>query len=165
MSRPACYLERMTGVLVLRPAELAERKALEDLQRRASLVWEDSREALKAHPEAIQLPAWQIEEGRVIVAERDGALLGFAALLLRADGEGELDGLFVDPPFWRGGVGAKLTAGAEALAARDGARVLHVLANPNAIAFYRAYGFVATGTVQMQFGPAFSMQKAITLPG
>lgn len=35
---------------IYRLAVPAERSALEDLQRRASLIWEEGREALLAHP-------------------------------------------------------------------------------------------------------------------
>jgi hypothetical protein len=51
---------------------------------------------LLAHPKAIERPIARITSGRVWVAERDGALLGFSALLPNGD-DFELDGLFVEP--------------------------------------------------------------------
>jgi hypothetical protein len=51
----------------VRLARIDERAALEALQWRASLVWEEYRDVLLAHPDAVELPAEQIAEGRTIV--------------------------------------------------------------------------------------------------
>ena len=154
----------MNTRLSVRPAIIAERKALEDLQQRASLVWEEYREALLAHPEVFVLPVEQIEEGRALVAERDGKVVGFAVVLLRDDGDAELDGLFVEPDMWRAGIGTRLMRAAEGLAALGGANVLHVIGNPRAKEFYLACGFVLTGEEQTRFGVGLSMSKAISIP-
>jgi GNAT superfamily N-acetyltransferase len=139
----------------------AERRALEDLQRRASLVWEDDRDALLANPDAIELPLEQITDGRTIVAEHVGELLGFAVVLRRDDGDAELDGLFVDPAQWRHGIGRKLLEHAERIATSDGAASLWVTANPRALEFYGACGFVTVGEVATRFRPAPRMRKTI----
>src|SRR5690606_7840816 len=118
-----------------------ERDALEALQRRASLEWPDYRDALLAHPDAIALPLWQIDDGFVIVAEKGGATVGFAVTLPRQDGKAELDGLFVDPPSWGMGVGRALAGRAAAFATAFGATELRVVANPRATGFYQACGF------------------------
>jgi GNAT superfamily N-acetyltransferase len=86
----------------------AERSALEELQRRASLMWEEDRAALLANPDAIELPLEQITGGRTVVAENAGQLLGFSVVLPRDDGDAELDGLFVEPTYWRHGLGRAL---------------------------------------------------------
>ena len=57
------------------------------------------------YPDAIELPARQIAAGRVFVAEWKGAIVGFAAVEPRADGESELDALFVDRNLRRRGIG------------------------------------------------------------
>jgi GNAT superfamily N-acetyltransferase len=139
----------------------AERRALEDLQRRASLVWEDDRDALLANPDAIELPLEQITDGRTIVAENVGELLGFAVVLRRDDGDAELDGLFVDPAQWRHGIGRELLAHAERIATSDGATSLWVTANTRALGFYGACGFVTVGEVATRFRPAPRMRKTI----
>lgn len=95
----------MTESLIIRIAETAEQKALEALQWRASLNNPGDRDALLANPNAIALPLDQIAAGGVFIAERDGVIVGFAAVLLRADGQTELDGLFVEPTMWKCGVG------------------------------------------------------------
>jgi hypothetical protein len=87
----------MVVELLIRPAKRAERCRLEALQLRASLRWEEYRSALLAHPDAVALPIEQILDGRTYVAERQGELVGFSVVLLRADGNAELDGLFLSP--------------------------------------------------------------------
>ena len=139
----------------------AERSALEELQRRASLMWEEDRESLLAHPDAIELPLEQITGGRTVVAERDGELLGFSVVLRSDDGDAELDGLFVEPAQWRQGIGRMLVEQAEHIAARDGSANLWVIANTRALDFYRACGFVTVGEVQTRFRPAPRMRKPI----
>lgn len=141
----------------------AERVALEELQRRASLIWEEDREALLAHPDAIELPLQQITDGRTVVAESGGELLGFAVVLRRDDGDAELDGLFVDPAQWRQGIGRALVEQAERIAARDGSANLWVIANTRALDFYGACGFVKVGEAQTRFRPAPRMRKAINV--
>jgi GNAT superfamily N-acetyltransferase len=139
----------------------AERRALEDLQRRASLVWEEDRDALLANPDAIELPLEQITDGRTIVAENVGELLGFAVVLRRDDGDAELDGLFVDPTQWRHGIGRELLEQSERIAASEGAASLWVTANTRALGFYGACGFVTVGEVATRFRPAPRMRKTI----
>jgi GNAT superfamily N-acetyltransferase len=139
----------------------AERSALEDLQRRASLIWEEDRDALLANPDAIELPLEQITDGRTIVAENVGELLGFAVVLRRDDGDAELDGLFVDPAQWRHGIGRALLEHAERIATSDGAAILWVTANTRALEFYGACGFVTVGEVATRFRPAPRMRKTI----
>src|SRR5512140_674045 len=94
--------------IVIRPARPTERSSLEALQWRASLANPGDRESLLANPDAIALPPEQITDGHVLVAQREGAIVGFAAVLPRPDGNAELDALFVEPRLWKGGVGRVL---------------------------------------------------------
>jgi GNAT superfamily N-acetyltransferase len=147
--------------LSVRLATIAERGALEALQWRASLVWEEYREALLAHPDAIELPSEQISEGRTLVAVLESTIAGFAVVLPRDDGDADLDGLFVEPDMWRMGIGTRLIREAEALAAREGADSLHVVANPLAEGFYVACGFLKIGEESTHFGAALSMRRPL----
>ena len=119
----------------IRPARIEERQALEDLQRRASLANEEHRAVLLANPDAIELPVGQIERGEVFVAETDGQVAGFAALI-----GAELDGLFVEPELWGRGIGRALVDVAVHEARRQGLSV-SVIANPAALQFYEKCGF------------------------
>lgn len=146
----------------IRPARLSECKALIELQRRASLEWEDYRAQLLAHPEVVDLPVSQIEAGLVIVAEQDGAAAGFAVVLPGEGDEAELDGLFVEPSLWGGGIGRTLIEEAAQLAMAIGSADLRVIANPRAVGFYEACGFALCGEAQTRFGPAPVMRRRLT---
>jgi GNAT superfamily N-acetyltransferase len=139
--------------LVIRLAQADEREELEALQRRASLALTEYREQLEANPDAIHLPPAQVANGQVLVAELDGRLAGFAALV-----GGELDGLFVEPDLWRRGIGAALLNEATHEARRKGL-ALTVIANPSARDFYKRCGFSLEGEAQTRFGPALKMSK------
>lgn len=137
----------------IRVAQPKEREELEALQWRASLANEEDRPHLEAHPDAIELPAEQVESGQVIVAEIGGRIAGFAAVL-----GGELDGLFVEPDLWRMGVGKALVDAAILLARRRGLS-LSVTANKAALGFYERCGFTVEGEAQTRFGPALRMSR------
>lgn len=75
----------MSGFLIRR-AVISEHKELEALRLRASLTNAVDRDALLAHPDAIELPVDQIAADAVFVSERNGAIVGFAALLPKPKG-------------------------------------------------------------------------------
>jgi GNAT superfamily N-acetyltransferase len=146
----------------IRDARLAEIAALEALQRRASTAWDDYRPQLLAHPDAIELPVDQVRDGLVRVAvDPTGGQLGFSVVLAVAGGVSELDGLFVEPAHWRRGIGLELVADAARRAQAAGAGTLAVIANPRAIGFYEAAGFVAAGMATTRFGPAPRMRRPL----
>ena len=147
--------------VVIRPARQAERALLEALQWRASLANPGDRDSLLANPDAIVVPAEQIADGHVLVAESDDVIVGFAAVLARPDGNAELDALFVKPTLWRGGVGRLLVDHCADVARRRASRLLHVVGNPHAEGFYLACGFQTTGAIETRFGSGLSMQRAI----
>lgn len=93
----------------------------------------------------LTLTAEYVATADVVVAERDGVMVGVGAL--EASGEdGELAHLWVAPEAQRGGVGAALVARIVALARDRGMRVLTVVADPHAVAFYRRLGAREVGT-------------------
>jgi GNAT superfamily N-acetyltransferase len=147
---------------MIRPAVTAERLALEALQWRASLMLDEYRQALLAHPDAIQLPLEHIVKGRTLVAEINNRLAGFAVVLPRDDGDHELDGLFVEPALWRNGVGKRLVQAATEFAASRGAMNLYVVSSPFALDFYAACSFHLVGETQTRFGVARTMRKALS---
>jgi GNAT superfamily N-acetyltransferase len=144
--------------LLLRLARIEELGELEDLQRRASLALDEYRDALLAHPDAIALPAEQIERGEVVVAEIGGRTAGFA-VVLDQDGMAELDGLFVEPELWRRGIGLALVEDAVHHARSRGLSLMTVVANPGAREFYERCGFTVEGTAETRFGPALRMSR------
>lgn len=149
------------AALVIRTARLEDRMELVALQRRAALANPGDRPFLETHPEAIDTPKARFRAGNVLVAEGDGRPLGFAALFMRKDGDAELDGLFVEPEAWRGGIGRALIEAAVTRAATLGAGRLTVIGNPHAKGFYLKLGFVLTGTFETRFGTGLLLERAI----
>ena len=146
-------MSKRADTISLRLAQPEEHEELEDLQRRASIELPDYREQLLANPDAIHLPPAQIANGQVIVAELAGEIAGFAAVV-----GGELDGLFVEPYLWGGGVGRALVDAAAHEARRRGLS-LTVIANPTARGFYERCGFTREGEEQTRFGPGLRMSR------
>ena len=143
--------------LTIRRARVSEWQALHAIQCRASLAVEEHREQLIAHPDAIELPFEQVEDGSVIVAELDGRLAGFAAVLIEDD-QAELDGLFVEPDFWGRRIGTALVTAAVHEARQRGLAMM-VTAGPSARGFYEKCGFVVEGETGTRFGPALRMSN------
>jgi GNAT superfamily N-acetyltransferase len=148
-----------TASIVIRTATVAEQKALEALQWRASLTNDGDRDSLLANPDAISIPLEQLVAGRVFVAELAGITVGFSAIEPRSDGDAELDALFVEPAFRRRGIARLLVDRCAAAARTRGSNTLHVTGNPHAEAFYLACGFRQVGTTQTRFGVGLLMQR------
>ena len=146
-------MSKRAKALTIRLARAEEREELEALQRRASLALPEYREQLEANPDAIHLPPAQVANGQVHIAEVDGRVAGFAALV-----GGELDGLFVEPDLWRHGIGAALVDVATHEARRKGL-TLTVIANPTAREFYERCGFALEGETRTRFGPGLRMSR------
>jgi len=147
--------------IVIRRANVSEQKELEQLQLRASLTNAGDRDAILAHPDAIEVPLEQITADRVFVAELQGTILGFAAVEPRPDGDSELDALFVDPKSRRRGVGRLLIKHCIEVARTRGSAALCVVGNPHAEDFYVSCGFKLTGNTETRFGPGLLMRVMV----
>lgn len=145
----------------IRLAVPGERAELEALQFRSSMENSGDRDALLANPDAIVLPVEQITAGQVFVAETVDGIVGFAAVLPRADGETVLDGLFTAPGFWGHGVGRSLVDRCSAYAIANGSQALHVVGNPHATGIYVACGFTTLRECTTRFGMALLMRKML----
>lgn len=143
--------------LNVRRALPEEHEELEALQRRASLALPDDRPQLEANPDAMQLPLEQIERGQVLVAASGEGIVGFAVVIVEHE-RAELDGLFVDPRYWRKGVGTALAEAATHEARRSGLS-LTVIASLAARDFYESCGFSVEGAAETRFGPALKMSR------
>jgi GNAT superfamily N-acetyltransferase len=145
----------------LRTANALDLDTLRDVYRRSSLSNASDRDALLAHPDALEFGGDAIDDGRTFVAVDDGRVVGFATLGLAADSSVELEDLFVDPAMMRHGVGRALVAEATARARSAGVVRIDVTANPDARAFYESVGFVEVGEAETRFGPAPRMSLEI----
>src|SRR5215470_6351274 len=112
-------------------------RAASDVYRSASLSNAGDRDNLLAHPEYLVLGPEGLAEGRTYVAEEEGSLVGFATWI-------EAGGIFE----------------LQALHAR-GVERLEVTANPHALGFYRAAGFIDCGVADTVFGAAPRLVLAI----
>jgi GNAT superfamily N-acetyltransferase len=150
-------------VAIIRLGVPADLPAASDVYRRASLSNAGDRDNLLAHPEYLVLGPGGLAEGRTYVAEEEGLLVGFATWI-EADGVVELEDLFVDPGWRRRGIAAALVGRiAQVLRARGVPR-LEVTANPHAMGFYRAAGFVDCGVADTVFGAAPRMMLPVAPP-
>lgn len=146
--------------MVIRLGTPADYPAAAAVYRRASLSNAGDRANLLAHPEHLVLAPGALVEGRTHVAEEDGSVVGFATWS-DAGPAVELEDLFVDPGWTRRGIATALVNRvADVLRAR-GVPCLEVTANPEALGFYRAVGFVEIGRAETEFGPAPRMALEI----
>jgi GNAT superfamily N-acetyltransferase len=145
---------------VIRLGTPADLPAATEVFRRASLSNAGDRDNLLAHPEYLVLGPEGLADGRTYVAEEGGSLAGFATWA-EAAGVTELEDLFVHPGWMRRGIATALVNQiAQVLRAR-GVERLEVTANPDAIGFYRAAGFLDCGSAETHFGPAPRMALAL----
>lgn len=136
----------------VRDADARDEPALARIFREASLSNAGDRDALLAHPEVLTLSV-DLVGGRTRVAtDADGTVLGFATTRHTDPGVLELDDLFVDPTAVRTGVAWHLILRVATEAEREDVARIDVTANPHALGFYEAVGFVAGSRVDTEFG-------------
>jgi N-acetylglutamate synthase-like GNAT family acetyltransferase len=157
-----CEHGRVGEIAQIRYAEVQDRRALGNLHRRSSLVWEEDRPMLEAHPEVFGVAPEAIAEGRVRVAvNRDGQLVGFATVTVAEAGVCKLEDLFVEPEVMRRGVGSALVEDSAAAALAAGCRTMTVVAHPRNFPFYESVGFVPFEAAPTRFGPAVRMRRQL----
>jgi GNAT superfamily N-acetyltransferase len=146
------------GTVHVRDARADDEPTLARIFRRASLSNAADRDALRAHPEGLILTDDLVARGRTRVATfADGVVVGFASTRPTDRGVLELDDLFVDPDAMRLGVARQLIRRIVTEAAREDVVRIDVTANPHALDFYLAVGFVAGARVDTAFGPGQRM--------
>lgn len=135
-------------MIALRPARPGEAAAISALALRSKAHWGYDEDFVAACREELTWTPGQCASGDVVVAEREGTVVGFYALGRAPDGAlddasgaaGELDACFVEPSAIGSGVGGALLRHALAHARRRGWRTLVVDADPGAVGFYRHHG-------------------------
>ena len=142
-------------LVCIRAGSVTDLPTLRELFRRASLSNDEDRDALLAHPDALELADGAIVEGRTRVAVgQHERILGFITTRSLGDRVVEIEDLFVDPDWMRNGVASQLVEDLVATSRRSGVRRIEVVANPHANAFYRHVGFTYSHDAETQFGPA-----------
>ena len=126
--------------MIVRAARAGEAEALTALCVRSKAHWGYDARFMRLCQASLTISDADIASARVLVAEQ-GVVFGVA----RVEPDGELSLMFVDPTAIGRGAGRLLFGAAVDLARRLGARVMPVLADPNAAPFYERMGarFVA----------------------
>lgn len=133
---------------LLRPARPEDAALVSELALRSKAHWGYDAAFLEACRAELTWTAEQCGSGDVVLAERDGRVVGFYALGLgAAPDRGELDACFVEPAVIGSGVGGVLLRGALAEARRRGWRRLALDADPGAEGFYLRHGARRVGEV------------------
>lgn len=133
----------MSVAVRLRPGRPAESAALSELAFRAKAHWGYDAAFMEAC--RAELTVSRDDFGRrLVVAELDGRVAGFAILDTSGD-RAELVDLWVDPPCMGRGVGRRLWGDATAAAREAGHCELRVEADPHAAGFYEAMGACRVG--------------------
>jgi predicted N-acetyltransferase YhbS len=106
------------------------------------------------------IAARALAEGRVLVAEDEDGIVGFATVdPPGADGAAELTGLFVAPDRWLSGIGSELVDAAAARAAAKGAATLRVVASSG---FYVRTGWSVVRETGTPLGhPAWILERPV----
>lgn len=130
--------------LRLRAALPAEAPEISLLAERSKAYWGYPEEFLDRVRELLTLRREDIRDDRVVVAERDGSVLGFYRL--RGDPpDGELADLFVEPRAIGTGLGRALWEHAVRSAREHGFSSLQLESDPNAEGFYLRMGAERVG--------------------
>ncbi len=157
---PQSPARRSDAEPTIRPGVPADLRAASDIYRSASLSNAGDRDNLLAHPEYLVLGPEGLAQGRTLVAEEEGSLVGFATWSEEI-GIFELEDLFVNPGWMRRGIATALVDRIASLLRARGVERLEVTANPHALEFYRAAGFTDCGVADTVFGVAQRMVLAI----
>jgi GNAT superfamily N-acetyltransferase len=149
----------MTGVQI-RAAVEGDIEVLQALFVASSMSNEGDRANMEAHPEVLKFSGDGVREGRTRVAVDGDEIVGFSTYVM-ASGVMDVEDLFVGPGRMRGGVGRALIADLVEIARSQSVPYLEVTANPHALAFYEAVGFVVDGERATQFSVAPHMIRPV----
>ena len=124
----------------IRTASSGEAQSLTALCLRSKAHWGYDAAFMKMSAATLTVSESDVAAGRVLVAVDDGDVVVGVATVLPEGETSDLDVLFVDPPAIGGGAGRALYEAAVALARRQGAQRMTILADPNAASFYERMG-------------------------
>jgi GNAT superfamily N-acetyltransferase len=120
----------------VRPVVQADHERLRELTFESKAHWGYDRDFVRRWAEGLRFESAQERW----VAEVDGEIVAWAALIPPADGVAVLDDLWVDPAWMGHGLGGRLFRHAADRARELGAGRLEWGAEPNAVGFYEKLG-------------------------
>lgn len=132
----------------IRPARPDEAEALTELAIRSKGHWGYDAAFLAACRAELTFSPDDLIDAPTFVADGPDGPAGFYRLLVRDDGQAELDDLFVDPACIGHGVGKRLWQHAVAQAAALGCTEMTIQSDPFAEGFYRAMGAERVGELE-----------------
>jgi N-acetylglutamate synthase-like GNAT family acetyltransferase len=130
---------RITQNLKIRKASTEDAATLTTIAHDAKRHWGYPEHWIKHWQDDLTISPDLIAANQVYVAEREGELLGFYALIVRQD-KAELDHMWVAPAHIGTGVGKELFIHAMQTAAGRNISAVEILSDPNSEGFYRKMG-------------------------
>ena len=137
----------------LRPAVPDDEPRLRAIAEASKRHWGYDAQRVRGWAESLDLSR------EMWVAEIEGEIVAWSALLPPSDGICELDDLWVEPRAIGAGIGTALFRHAEALARAGGARALRWEADPNAVGFYERMGAAVVGRSTSSWGRALPVMQ------
>lgn len=125
-----------SALVTVRPAEPADYERVRELTLESKAHWGYDRDFVRRWVEGLTFEGAQERW----VAEADGLVVAWAALIPPRDGIAILDDLWVDPAWMGRGLGGRLFGIAADRARKLGATRLEWGAEPNAVGFYEKAG-------------------------
>lgn len=151
--------------MIIRRALTTEAETLTQIAKDAKRYWGYPEHWLNFWQDDLTIRPEFVDDNPVYVAEGEGNLLGFYALILKKE-KAELDHLWVAPAHIGSGVGKALFLHAMQSAARGNVSELEILSDPNAEGFYRKMGAHRIGeTVSEIDGQPRSLPRLSIDPG
>lgn len=138
-----------------RQAGLADQSQLITVMRCASLAVEtgETLRRLINEPEHLQVDDQLIAAGQVILAEANDVVVGLASFVITESAYAELDGMFVDPGYWRRGIGKMIFEATERELIARQVTGIRVVSSISAVDFYKSVGFSIVGEERTLLGP------------
>jgi N-acetylglutamate synthase-like GNAT family acetyltransferase len=130
--------------LKIRKASTDDVDRLTEIAHHAKRYWGYPDHWIEHWKDQLTITADFVSANQVFLAEDEGKVLGFYALVINSD-KAELDHLWVDPKHIGTGVGKDLFLHAMQSASKQNVGTVEICADPNAEGFYRKMGAFRTG--------------------
>jgi GNAT superfamily N-acetyltransferase len=131
---------------MIRPAAADEATVLTNMALEAKRYWGYPEHWIKHWESDLTITSNFIHDNHVYVAEENGQIQGFYALIVTGD-KAELDHMWVKPTLIGTGIGKELFLDAMERAAKLNVNAVEISSDPNAAGFYKRMGATQIGEV------------------
>lgn len=135
---------------MIRPAAADEASVLTSMALEAKRYWGYPEHWIKHWESDLTISSDFIHDNHVYVAEEDGQIQGFYALIVKGN-KAELDHMWVKPALIGTGIGKELFLDAMERAAALKVIAVEISSDPNAAGFYRRMGATEIGEIDASF--------------